>query len=445
MSDLNVLGIDLASRSWKDNGSAIIRFTTGEKAAWKSVECGCIYWQEQSKRPTAAEMAQVIEQTVVKHDLAAVSLDGPQGWRDPAADPKRKGVGRVCEYEAKCQGKTGEYGKTYPQTQHGWIRFSIDVFEHLRKNGNAVIANDREQVAVEKLPDGKFWLLECFPTSTWKMSRLAALPGKYRVGKQHDLIAEYARSLQQRYELSGLAPWKGTHDDLQAIVAALPAVGLLQGPCQAVPGGIEGWNEIATENVPGHWVEGIIWDATLADEQLEKNLELPRALPKKKGTADLAESLEENPLLIDDRDDDAEHLLNRGKKLFQHLADKANAGQPVGIGYAQLIGFVHAREHFKDVANRGYLPSDTKHVLSFAQQITEESGGPVTLSRDGTKIDVGMDAFIWKKQHPHNRPPKAFEYASYSEQDWINLFPNGERRLVKSDECKAIISHGRLN
>ncbi|MFO0265041.1 MAG: hypothetical protein ACK53V_25750, partial [Planctomycetota bacterium] len=61
-------------------------------------------------------MADVIERTVREQQISAVSLDGPQGWREPNA-AARRGGGRVCEYLARCQGKTGEFGRTYPQTQ----------------------------------------------------------------------------------------------------------------------------------------------------------------------------------------------------------------------------------------------------------------------------------------------------------------------------------------
>lgn len=57
-SDRSVLGIDLASRSWRDNGSAIIRFTTCEHAAWNSVDCGCIQW------PTSNLSASAVAQTI---------------------------------------------------------------------------------------------------------------------------------------------------------------------------------------------------------------------------------------------------------------------------------------------------------------------------------------------------------------------------------------------
>ncbi|MDB4634679.1 hypothetical protein OAG76_04660 [Rubripirellula sp.] len=435
--EFRVLGIDLASRSWQDNGSAILSFTADK---WKSVECGCIKWPE--RQLSAAAMAEVIEGVVRERAVAAVSLDGPQGWREPNAG-KRAGVGRVCEYEAQCQGKTGEYGKTYPQTQHGWIKFCIDIFAELVERRNARMAKLAEDRRIGSLEQGQYWLLECFPTSTWRASRLAELPGKSRVGNDRNLVAAYAKSLQQRYGLPQLDPWQGTHDDLQAIVAALPAAGVVGGPCLATPKGKASWSVDAVDTAPSHWVEGIIWDGTLTEEELAKPVELPAELPKERSKKRQSDG--KNPLLIDDRDDAGDSLLDRGVRLFRHLARLANTGDAVGVGYAQLAFWVHGVERFQDVTNRSYSQADTTHVLRFAQQITEAGGGPLTLSHNGVSIEAGMDAFVWQKKPPHDRPSRAFEAATYSEQDWRALFPDGSRRLLRKDERCAVVTPQNTN
>ena len=129
MSDtITVLGIDLASRNWQDNGTALLSFTTGAKAGWQSVRYGVIPWPSRALSPQA--MAEVIDSFSLQNQVQGVSLDGPQGWREPEADD-RPGVGRWCEYLSRTQGKTGTYGVTYPGTQAGWMRFCIEVFERL--------------------------------------------------------------------------------------------------------------------------------------------------------------------------------------------------------------------------------------------------------------------------------------------------------------------------
>ncbi|HEY0983598.1 hypothetical protein [Schlesneria sp.] len=430
---LRVLGIDLASRSWQDNGSAILGFTSGDAAAWQTVECGCIDWPDIQLSPKS--MAQTIEKIVRERNIAAVSLDGPQGWREPLAG-ERRGVGRVCEYEARCQGKTGEYGRTYPQTQHGWIKFCIDVFAELVSLGNAHIANSAVDPGANTMEPGCYWLLECFPTSTWRASRLAVLPGKSRIGSNHNLIATYAKSLQERYGLPQLAPWNGTHDDLQAIVAALPAVGYLNGPCLAIPKGKAG-GTVGVGNT-SHKIEGIIWDATLPEKDLGNAVTLPAELPKRKSRKRQKDG--NNPLLIDNRDDDGDRLLDRGVRLFRYLAQCANAGKAVGVGYAQLVCCVHAVERFEQVAGRDYAQPDTSHVLRFARQITDQSGGPISVCRTGVTIDVGMDAFVWRKKPKHKRPSNAFKGSSYSQKQWKTVFPDGSRQLLSNEECNTAVT-----
>lgn len=430
-----VLGIDLASRKWQDNGSAMITFTTGDDAAWCAVECGCIEWPIHDHLSSNA-MADVIEQTVKEHGISAVSLDGPQGWRQPNA-PERLGVGRVCEYEASCQGKTGTYGRTYPQTQHGWIKFCIDVFAELMDRGYAQIVNSMEGVDTDLEPDG-YWLLECFPTSTWRESRLPQLPGKSRVGNDMKLVAVYWRILQQRFGLPQIASSTFTHDDLQAIVAALPAAGLMKGPCLAIPKGKPGWWERATELHPMHWVESIIWDATLTEDVLARQIEIPawvRENPRKQ-----RQNASRNPLLIDDRDDAGDSLIDRGVKLFRHLAKCANNGNAIGISYAQLVCFVHGVEQFQEVTNRRYAQSDTQNVLCFAEQITDIAGGPIAISKNGVTIRAGMDAFVWQKRTPHARPAAAFATAGYSQKEWTDVFPDGQRILLTTDEFSSILN-----
>ncbi len=67
-----------------------------------------------------------------------------------------------------------------------------------------------------------------------RASKLRPLPGKRRIGRNAGEIARFAQDLQRRFKLPNMLSWRGTHDDLQAVVAALPAVGLLRGPCRAI-------------------------------------------------------------------------------------------------------------------------------------------------------------------------------------------------------------------
>ena len=252
MPPASVLGVDLGPGNWANNGSALIRFDeTGP--LWRTIACRVIDWPT-SRLLSPGTVANVIDEFARAVDIAAVSIDGPQGWRDPHAHPGRPGVGRTCEYSARTPCKTGVEGKTYPGNQLPWVTFSIAVFEELLRLEHTRLANDPGEPPMQVPPPGEYVVLECFPTSTWRSSRLVPLPAKRR---KPDLAA-FARALTTAYQLPPLAETPG-HDDLQALVAALPAAALF-GAARVIAHGeparvVQGRDGYAR-------VEGLIWDAT---------------------------------------------------------------------------------------------------------------------------------------------------------------------------------------
>jgi hypothetical protein len=240
-----VLGIDLASSKWSSVGSATIEFDLDEKT-FTTVASGAIAWPAIPLTPEA--LADAIDRFARSAKVSAVALDGPQGWRDPATPDGTPGVGRRCEYECRTQGKTGPYPRTYPGTQRRWIEFCIEVFASLLARPGAVLA---EPGAVADANDG-YLVLECFPTSAWRSSALPPLPAK---SKKPDL-APYLRALTDVYRLPAAAV--STHDDLQAVVAALTAAAAVGGPAIAVPRGAPA-RFAAYDGTPLR-IEGYIWD-----------------------------------------------------------------------------------------------------------------------------------------------------------------------------------------
>ena len=217
-----VLGIDLACRSWDDIGSALVAFGDGR---FRDAVPGVLAWPTEALTPTA--VARCIDVFARDHDVAAVSIDGPQAWRDPTTPSSRPGVGRACEYETRTPGKTGTRGVACPSTFLRWIKFSIDVFAELLSRPDVALVNDRAG-DIEPRPAG-YWLMECFPTSTWRTSGLDVLPGHRRAPA--DVVERFARRLVAAYGLPSSAV-TSDHDDLQAVVSTLPAVGLLGGPAR---------------------------------------------------------------------------------------------------------------------------------------------------------------------------------------------------------------------
>lgn len=240
-----VLGIDLASASWAANGSALVAWgdAPGGQAITR-VEPACVAWPEHAVL-TPNAMADAIDACARQHGVRAVGIDGPHAWRDAARGAEGPGVGRWSESLVRAQGKTGVCGHAYPRTQLAWTSFSIAVFEALLGRPGARLA---EPGAAS--PDG-YLVLETYPTATWRAAGLAPLPAKAR---RPDVADWYAR-LAAAFDLPRDVGVRG-HDDLQAIVAALAAVGVAGGPVRAA------WHGHPCRVVDGVRVEGGIWVAS---------------------------------------------------------------------------------------------------------------------------------------------------------------------------------------
>lgn len=432
--DLKVGGIDLGSRSWASNGSAVLSFRRHPTPTWVTCRPNAVVWPNEAL--SAGAMADAIDHWALESGLHAVSIDGPQGWRDPHAAPRR-GVGRRCEYEARTPGKTGAYGRGYPSTYLGWIRFSIGVFEHLHQRAHVRGVNDPDVVSLVPLPRGRYYLLECFPTSTWRSSGLAALPG--HASAPPDVVLRHARTLWSQY---GLPDWESLnhHDHLQAVVAALTAAALLGGPGVAIPRG-EAARKLAAASQPSHVVEGLIWDARPLGGEL-RNPPVPEGSPEPEAglQPDAMDVYEvacdyNNPLLPDDRDTASEAVLQRGVGLFRELARRANAGEAIGIGYGQFACLLHEIGSFQQLTGRQFLPSDSGFVVRLAHDVTRAAGGRIAVTRGNTTIPTGMDTFIWNASFPFDRPQKAWlsrwGALPYTSQQWRQVFPDGLRRLYQ--------------
>ena len=392
-----VLGIDLACRSWDDIGSALIAF---DRRCFTEAVPGVISWPAEEITPAA--VARAIDAFARAHDVAAVSIDGPHGWRDPAAPPSHPGVGRACEYATRTPGKTGTRGIAYPSTFLRWIQFSIDVFAELLRRPDVALVNDCSGV-VQPRRTG-YWLIECFPTSTWRTSGLKELPGHRRAPR--NVVEQFARRLMTVYALTSGAVTRD-HDDLQAVVSTLPAVGLLGGPASAYARGEP------TRSVDGVRVEGFIWDAAPAGGTISA----------------IATPPAESTLLIDERDVAFESCLERGTDLFRKLVCRANAGEAVGISYKGFVEHVHGVP-FAELRGRQWSQSDVSEVLRLADQITHAAGRQ-SVRRGDVVIMAGIDTFIWPKRTPHTRSLDAWKSdLPYSRDEWLAVFPDGTRRLV---------------
>lgn len=422
-----VLGVDLACRSWDDTGTALVEFTHD---GWAKCRVGVLQWPDRQVSPV--EMASLIDAYARENGVSAVCLDGPQGWRRPGIGPStRPGVGRLAEYEVRAQGKVGEYGNTYPRNQAPWITFCITVYDQLLACPGVLLANDPDATRFTP-PHGGYILAEVYPTSTWRASGLTPLPGKQRTTLGRMLDAE--RWLATRYGMpTGFVQCRANHDHLQAVVAALPGVGLLGGPVVPEPNGEKADNIQASLNVPAHRVEGLIWDARPA---------IPGDLPPVDRTPPGPPVPVDggNPLLPDDRDQTGDDVLSRGARLLSHLIKLAQGGDAAGVGYADFVVAVNGVSDYSEVVGRNYAQSDFGWVVELADQVTDAARGALKVSRGETTIRVGMDSFIWLKKVPHILARRAFadhqQKYGYTPEQWAAVFPEAARRVMSLDEAR---------
>lgn len=239
----SVLGIDLALK-WADIGSAKLTFTRGV-GSFQSVIAPAIKWPSVSLTPDS--LADAVDAYARQHGVLAVAIDGPQGWRDPDTPSGLPGVGRRCEYEARTPAKTGVYPHTYPANQLHWIRFSTDAFAALLRKRGVRLPGSNE---VLPEPGTGYLLLECFPTSLWGTAGLTPLPSKTA---KPDL-SPFTNALCAAFRIPPFRP--RTHDDLQAVAAALAGAAVVGGPGVAVPRGVPAIRREGRRSSPagGHYL-----------------------------------------------------------------------------------------------------------------------------------------------------------------------------------------------
>jgi hypothetical protein len=254
--EIGVLGVDLASTRWSNVGTALLSLSA-DGAVATAVEINPIAWPT-NEEITPSALTATLDTFARARAVAAVSLDGPQGWRDPNA-PISQGVGRACEKSARTPGKTGTPGITWPRNQVGWIRFSIRVLDDLLHRPNVRLVNDVTSRRLRQ-PDVGYYVLECFPTATWRSSGLLPLPAK---AKSPGVVG-FSALLRSRWELPESAT-TSDHDALQAIVASLSSAALL-GAGEPIA---HGRPATVLPNQRGR-VEGIIWAARPSRPTLPK-------------------------------------------------------------------------------------------------------------------------------------------------------------------------------
>jgi hypothetical protein len=132
------------------------------------------------------------------------------------------------------------------------MEFCVELFAELLEKTGVVLA-DRCMPMIEPI-DG-YLILECYPTSAWRSSGLTPLPGKARKPALDGYLGNLSRTYGLPAALSGI----NSHDDVQAIVAAVVALAAIGGPARAIPKGVAS-GTCVDDLGKQRRLEGIIWN-----------------------------------------------------------------------------------------------------------------------------------------------------------------------------------------
>jgi hypothetical protein len=228
---VTVLSVDLASRRYRDNGIALL------SGRWGDVHSEILNADALGLHgePDAQSFAAALHDVATRAGARLILLDGPQGWR---AERSALVHQRQCEREALAPGKTGLPGIVKPATWTRMAEFSVALFDALHNHGWPRITAEWR---------GERVTIESFPTQAWRSLGLPVMPGRANTAS--------VQPWREHLEVLGVRgiPPTATHDDVQAIVAGLAGLQLLEGGFTAVHA--HGCNP---HHEGQHWREGWI-------------------------------------------------------------------------------------------------------------------------------------------------------------------------------------------
>jgi hypothetical protein len=184
-------------------------------------------------------LAEFLVQLCSELGAQVLMLDGPQAWKDPNNGLEHS---RLCERALGTPAKTGVPGVVKPGNYLPFVAFAIAVFDALAERGwpryGGEMVHAEHPVAVES-----------FPMSAWKSIGFTILPAKAKCRPAE--LADRHEGLCARLPLRVGSP--PNHDELQALVAGLGGVGLLNSPLLRAE--LVG---VAPYELEGVWREGFI-------------------------------------------------------------------------------------------------------------------------------------------------------------------------------------------
>ncbi len=277
---IRVLGLALSEKSWSENSVVGLSFLRTERPAWVGVVVRPIAWPAVPLTPK--RLVDTLMQFARSQGVSAIGISGPQAWRSPKgtrvpggvhalrkdwSDPiermVRKGAGRWADNQdpTHWQRPVGTFRKVKPPLTAKYVEFCIQVWEALRHQPDTHLLNDQDRhPASDDRPRERILLLESSTKSAFRgVPRLGRVYGHIRSTSVRDVpdLFELAR------EAYGLPPAPLVlASDLEALGAGLPAAAVCGGPCEVPPpAGTPAFDAQASETVPAHRVEGLLWSA----------------------------------------------------------------------------------------------------------------------------------------------------------------------------------------
>ena len=204
----SLLSIDLAHARHADIGVVAVN---GDAAASRAERVPVAL----DGRPDPARLADWIAAEAARRGARLLLVDGPQGWK---ADDSDEPHARLCERRLAAPAKTGLPGSVKPAPYTAFAVFAIRLFDLLDERG-------WPRLAGSSLAGGARAAAESFPFAAWRALGLPPLPSKRRATAGD--VRERAALLAAVHGLR--LPGTSTHDELQALVAAVAGVRLLAG------------------------------------------------------------------------------------------------------------------------------------------------------------------------------------------------------------------------
>lgn len=214
---MNILGIDLASQHYCDIGLALI----DAGSAPRSVQWVRPPAHGLSDPPDATALGEFVGKLARNRDVTIIAVDGPAAWKAPDNGLLHS---RVCERQLNTQAKTGLPGFAKPASALRFVSFAVEFFDALAAQGWP-----RSAQAADK-PIELPLTIEVWPTAAWRALGLRPLPSK--AATRPTDVADWLRQLQTVFPMQLTEP--PTHDELQAVVAALVGEALARGRADQV-------------------------------------------------------------------------------------------------------------------------------------------------------------------------------------------------------------------